>query len=669
MKFKKLILLLTNMGLKGFLFRGFYELQKRSGLLKKKYPTSYTPVEFIAVDKWRKRPSNFFFNSREDLKEFPLPEKEKATLKKEAEQIKKGNIRFFSGNTFHLGKNYDWITNPENNFQFDINKHWTEIPDLNQEQGDIKFVWEKSRFSYLYTIIRYDFHFKEDQSEFVFHEISDWIDKNPLNMGPNYVCSQEISIRVLNWTFALFYYKNSPTLTQEVFNKILNSIYWQIRHVEANHRFSLISVRNNHAITESLALYSTGVLFPYFDRSEIWKAKGKHHLEVEGFYQIYDDGSYLQFSMNYHRVVIQLYTWAFYLAQANKDTFSTALKERVQRSVQFLYQCQDLTTGQMPNYGANDGALFFPLNNCHFRDYRPQINALFHFYSGRGLYDPGMWNEDLFWFGKKVISEKMDIPQKTRSFSTGGYYVLRSSETYSFIRCGNHKDRPSQADNLHLDLWVKGKNILRDAGSYKYNSTPEDLKFFMGTSSHNTVMLGDHDQMEKGGRFIWFHWSQAETAKVEENSSYIMFTGKIKAFQHISKNIKHTRQVKQFKNAPVWEVTDTIEHASIPAKQIWNISPEFHKEGFEIVCTDKNGNKLEPKTVEGFYSPTYGVKEPSTQIVFESPDNYFKTTISRKKVVKPAPAMATEEANTTADTDSTKGKPRGRKAKPKNLEP
>ena len=66
---------------------------------------------------------------------------------------------------------------------------------LSKEAGDIKYVWEKSRFSFLYDVIRYDYHFDDDQSEFIFKQIEDFIDKNPINQGPNYKCSQEISLR------------------------------------------------------------------------------------------------------------------------------------------------------------------------------------------------------------------------------------------------------------------------------------------------------------------------------------------------------------------------------------------------------------------------------------------------------------------------------------------
>ena len=83
-----------------------------------------------------------------------------------------------------------WVTNPITNYKYDINKHWSEIQDFSTNSGDIKYVWEKARFSFLYDLIRYDYHFDNDQSKFVFSQIEDFINKNPINKGPNYKCSQ-----------------------------------------------------------------------------------------------------------------------------------------------------------------------------------------------------------------------------------------------------------------------------------------------------------------------------------------------------------------------------------------------------------------------------------------------------------------------------------------------
>ncbi len=68
-------------------------------------------------------------------------------------------------------------------------------------------------------------------------------------------------------------------------------------------------------------LYLVGLLFEFYPEAERWKNKGKRFFEQEILYQIYKDGSYLQYSMNYQRVVMQLCTWALVLARNNKESF------------------------------------------------------------------------------------------------------------------------------------------------------------------------------------------------------------------------------------------------------------------------------------------------------------------------------------------------------------
>ena len=48
-----------------------------------------------------------------------------------------------------------------------------------------------------------------------------------------------------------------------------------------------------------------------------------------------------------------------------------------------------------------------------------------------------------------------------------------------------------------MDVWYKGENILMDGGSYKYNTDASDINYFM-RQSHNTIMLGNNNQMLKG---------------------------------------------------------------------------------------------------------------------------------------------------------------------------
>jgi len=615
------------MGPKYVWFRIWYYFQKKTGILKKRFPSNPILIELLTLEDWKKSDFKFFLNSKEEL-EFPKYQSE--VLQKEASSILIGEHLFFSSTIFSLGINFDWITNPDNGFKYDINKHWSEINDYSTNFGDIKYVWEKSRFSYLNTLIRYDYHYSIDQSEFVLNEIENWIDKNPINLGPNYICSQEITIRCFNWIIALNYYKNSKNLNTIRFSKIINSIYWQADHVYNNINFSRIAVRNNHAITECLGIYTFGLMFNKFPNANNWKKHGKKWFEEEVSYQIYDDGSFLQFSMNYQKVLVQLLTWAIQINNLNDLPFKKEFFNKAEKCLIFLLSCMNVKNGMLPNYGANDGALFFKFGVQDFRDYRPQLESLA---LSLGL----KWElescEDKYWFGLSEVSKtpKTLIYKSTNIFHEGGYYLINDNDnTKTFIRCGNHKDRPSQADNLHLDLWYEGDNIMRDAGSYKYNTDEDDLKYFFGTKSHNTLALGNNDQMLKGGRFIWYYWSQSLGAQlIEENDKYI-FNGLILAFGHLDKNIIHKRQVVKKKGVPLWIITDELIHnTNLPIHQYWHPSKLFF-EKFEISSTTNDGSIILPTIENGYYSSLYGQKETNTQIVFSTKDSKIRTTIKAK---------------------------------------
>jgi hypothetical protein len=351
---------------------------------------------------------------------------------------------------------------------------------------------------------------------------------------------------------------------------------------------------------------------------------GKRWFEEEVAYQIYEDGTFLQFSMNYHRVVVQLLSWAIRISELNNKPFSNVVYDRAHASLKFLNACMVHGNGMLPNYGANDGALFFKFSDADFRDYRPQLEAL-----AAVLKAPCSTNsyEDKYWYGcTEVNDQSVNTALKLNSFNKGGYYTIQEKDALTFIRCGSHKDRPSHADNLHLDIWVNGENILRDAGSYKYNTDEETLKYFFGTTSHNTVMLNGYDQMLKGSRFIWYYWSQAVGASIEDHADYLLFKGTVKVFQHVAADITHTRTVKKYKNKLRWEIIDVLEHnTEYPMLQIWNPAPGF-AEKYLISATDETGI-LKPEMQQGWYSGLYGQKERTDKIVFSSREKQITTII------------------------------------------
>lgn len=609
--------LVKNMGLRYTAYRVRHEIEKRTGGLKKKHPTDLSFTKPVALTAWKNSKNPFVIDDRDDL---IIPRNPSDTLKQKAERILNGEIQYFNAGWLRTDGANPWLTNPSNGYRYDSTKHWSQIPDLSEEAGDIKYVWEKSRFSYLLTLIRYDHHFETDVSEFVFSEIESWIDANPINRGPNWRCSQEISLRMFNWCYALYYYQYSEALTEERWQKIQQVIYASVHHVYHHIDFSRIAVRNNHAVTETLFLALSRVLFPFIPETEKWSVKGKNWFEEEIDYQIYDDGTFLQFSMNYHRVMIQLLSFGIAVMEKNGQQFSGTVYTKAYRSLDFLYQCMQEENGWLPNYGSNDGALFFPLAEADYRDYRPQLNTLHKILTGEPLFNEEEINEDYCWLQTKA--EKLQKPLQKKygplSYDHGGFYLCRTKETFTMIRCGNHKDRPAQADNLHVDLWYKGVNIFRDSGTYQYNTDAEKLNYFMGSRSHNVVMVEEHSQMLKGGRFIWYYWTQKKKAVWTETEGEYVFSGEIRAFTFLNKDATHKRTVVIKKDTPEWKVKDEVKGLDgFPKKQIWH--PHQWTGSIEAGPT-------EPVFFDSYNSDYYGLLTAEKSLYFPF-DKDIETTI------------------------------------------
>lgn len=612
--------LISNMGLSYLFFRILYTIKTKLGWQKRVFPTHPNSTVFTTLESWRGNLPPFFFYGKNISN---LTKQESEILIDTFQDIKKGVFIFFNKTKIELGTQSDWLVNPSTGYRYNIDKHWSEVQDLSKESGDIKYVWEKARFSFLYDVIRYDYHFKDDQSAYVFKEIEDFILKNPINQGPNYKCSQEISLRVMNWTFSLYYYKDSEYLTEALFQKIMHSIYWQIHHVYHNINFSRISVRNNHALTETLLLYLSGKLFPFFLNVDKWSLKGKKWFEQEVAYQIYEDGTFLQFSMNYHRVAVQLLTWGIQLAKLNNEKFANIVYERAQKSLDFLDVCSDPVSGKLPNYGSNDGALFFKLTNDDYRVYRSQLDDLRAVINGYTYFD----SKSSLWYGIHPKHVEQKVLPVISSFEKSGYYLSQDGNTKTFIRCGAYKDRPAQSDNLHIDIWVNGINYLRDTGSYKYNAELVDLNYFNGTEGHNTLSIDKADQMLKGGRFIWYYWVRKAKAEIVKYENRIEFKGSINAFRQLHKKIHHHRSVTKVLNKNCWNVEDVVENKGNKIiYQYWHLNPDCIN-SIEITSKDEGGEVLNPLIEDKWYSGYYGVKEKSIRYTFKTYGVKFKTVI------------------------------------------
>lgn len=444
----------------------------------------------------------------------------------EANDIILGNVTFFNHHVISAGFPPDWHRNymAPTSGNVPVDKHWSRINEYGY--GDIKTIWEVNRFSFVYTLVRaYWRSHNEVYAEAFWKAVENWREKNPPNSGINWMCGQEISFRVMAWIFGLSGFLSASATTPDRLKLLAQMIAVSGRRIAGNIDYAL-SQRNNHGVSEAMGLWTIGILFPEFKDAGEWRDLGKNYLENEGRTLIYDDGAFSQHSLNYHRLMLHDYLWAIRLGDISGDPFSDGLKARIEKAIDFLYGLMDCSSGRVPNYGHNDGSLILPLSNCDYGDYRPLVQTVWYLLKGTRLFDQGTWDEELLWFfGPAALSSKTDALKATDlSAPTGGYYTLRSESGFAFLRCASFRDRPSQADMLHADVWWRGWNVAIDAGTFSYNAPGPWNNALSRTTFHNTVTVDGHEQMDQEGRYLWFPWIKGKVEHtLKSDGSWLAF--------------------------------------------------------------------------------------------------------------------------------------------------
>jgi asparagine synthase (glutamine-hydrolysing) len=228
----------------------------------------------------------------------------------------------------------------------------------------------------------------------------------------------------------------------------------------------------------------------------------------------------------------------------HNDRLSPDVTERFRVSVRFLHALTDPVSGYAPNYGANDGALVLPLSDCDYPDMRPVLQSCHYLAERERLYPPGPWDEEMVWLnGPESRGERQIIVHRSELVANaGGYYTLHSPDSWIMLRAARYKDRPSHADQLHVDMWWRGENVLCDPGTYSYNAPAPFDHAFAGTRFHNCVTVDDADQMTRLSRFLWGDWANAHAHRVENRSdSLCVLEGEHDGYRRFG--VRHRRAI------------------------------------------------------------------------------------------------------------------------------
>ena len=529
-------------------------------------------------------------------------------LLKRANNAIEGKIFAFSHEYFDYMHNTKiaWNINPISKVKADNSLNWNKLSDFG-EYGDIKLIWEASRFPQVYAFINAYSLTKDDKyAKVCLEQIINWIDTNPYPKGVHYKCGQEITFRIIAWMMAVDYFKDF--LSKEDEEKIVKNIYASSLRIDANIDYAARAVKNNHSLSEAIGLILFGLYFEQFDESKKLLNRGLKYLQKESAYQVYDDGSYIQHSFTYQRLGLDLLSFVMMISEKKGFKLPIEIKQRHEKMIAFLNAFIQ-KNGWLPNYGTNDGANLFPISRNDYRDFRPSLNFASAVSSKKVLFPN---NDSVINLFALNYSEEQKL-EKLEQFNDGGYYILKNKNVFAYIRCHSYKNRPAQNDMLHLDIWHKGVNIFCDAGSFSYNTEKKFKNNFNGTIGHNTIMINNDNQMEQVLNFGWSNWTKSKLISFNENQ----FKGEHYGYQKKYGIVCNRNVTLEGNEITITDKIATQNHTNI--KQLWNT-----KEEVEIVdeftvkvknCIVKSNCPI--KLEKTYISDYYNSYVEGTKIVIE----------------------------------------------------
>jgi len=486
---------------------------------------------------------------------------------------------------------------------------WFSIPDFTTELGDIKGVWELSRFDWVLGFSR---EYREgDTTSLAKLEgwLEDWVRANPPYYGPNWKCGQEASIRTMHLAMTAIILEQ----VDEPEASLLHLIEVHLQRIAPTILYA-IAQDNNHGTSEAAALFIGGSWLASHGSSkgEYWQNEGRKWLENRARRLIEPDGSFSQYSVNYHRVVldtfsmVELWRRKLSLPELSKHWYGKAVAAT--NWLRAMLQ----SNGDVPNIGANDGARLLPLAATDYRDFRPAVEmAAALFRNERAVPEVGEWDVALKLLG--VDAPLRQAPAvESQLFDCGGYATMRNSGCFVLFRYPRFRFRPGHADALHVDLWLNGENLLRDGGSFSYNTIEPLQSYFPGVRAHNTVQFDHREPMPRISRFLFGEWLKTSTLEPLKVTSEGQ---RVAAGYRDYLGARHTRRLSL--SDSMLRIEDDVSGFRERAILRWRLQPgDWEVSGHSVAL---RGVKIEVSAdvplkrvelVEGWESRYYGLKTP-----------------------------------------------------------
>jgi hypothetical protein len=296
----------------------------------------------------------------------------------------------------------------------------------------------------------------------------DWILNSPypgrLTFSPQWR-ALEVARRINNSWVHSFY--PGKALTDETRLLVLSSIP---DHADALRNHASFW-GGNHLISEKLALLTIAIAWPEFKDAAGWKDHAIRAVSDEIMRQTYPDGSYMELSNHYQRVVLLNGNhFLRLLATIDPEFRNRPVYERIVRMWEFF-------AGVMKPDGTG------PLNNASDREYNASL-----------VKEAWAFHDRPDWLAIATNGKEGRLPggSASRFFPWAGQAVIRNHwgprADWIYFDAGPYGTAHQHEDRLHISASLDGRPLLTDAGRYTYQPGPW-RDYFKGPRSHSLISL------------------------------------------------------------------------------------------------------------------------------------------------------------------------------------
>jgi hypothetical protein len=511
----------------------------------------------------------------------------------------------------------EWNLDLETHHRYDPRASWFRIPHT-APGTDIKDAWEPGRFAWAYDLARGWMLTKNDRYAQAFWATFESFRSgcSPYR-GVQWACGQETAIRAIALLWIESALADAPSSTPGCQASLRAMLYWSGRRIADALDYAL-SQRNNHGISECTALLAMGARFRGIDEdADSWWHEGRRRLERQVLDQFASDGWYAQHSFTYLRVALDQLVHAERLLNAASDQLSAPVAERVRSAIRLLGTVIDDATGDVPNHGANDGAFVLPLTTREFRDFRSSLTAAaatFHLPLPRGVQTD---LEVLAW----LDADPPPVADRTRPrvvVGESGWLDARVGDARVFARAGAYHSRPSHIDALQLDVWIDGRSVAADGGTYRYVGPWS--RALADERAHNTVAIDGWPIAQRGPGFLWLRWPRGVIASFRDD-------GEIVTFEMLNESwpgtgIEHRRTCCLTHDAvTVLDEVSLAPRTAAPVAIHWLI--DGAREDAAVVASvpvDVELHRGEAESPYGWIADSYAVRRPATSLRLRTRD-------------------------------------------------